>query len=242
MGQRGAGKTVFLASHALGQQWDGLGDRRGAWICKDPDTQAILGKIRDFIAKTGSYPPATLKIANFDLTWISAETGATWADLCWWDLPGETCQLYNPAFLSLITQASGILLFLDGEQMVEMADNVETIACTWSTELGILEILHLNRLAIPVALVVTKGDRLAGNTVNWQRLHRGIEHLRHKLGTLELNTHLFISQIPIVCEQGHFRLQPAMADSPLSWLADRALKVALSAAVKIERADQEAVS
>jgi GTPase SAR1 family protein len=232
-GQRGAGKTVFLASHAMEQQELHSGTRQGAWMCRDLESQANLNKIRDFVARTGFYPPATFKISNFDLKWLSEATGQQQVDLCWWDLPGETCQLYNPAFLTLVTQVNGIAIFLDAEQIFKMADDAAAIDKTWATELGLLEVLQLNQLSIPIALVVTKGD-LLNSDAKKQRLHRGIDYLRRKIDEMGINYRFFYSQIPIVRERDTFRLKPTIAESPLSWLAEQSLPTISSAAAIAE--------
>ncbi|NJM88527.1 MAG: hypothetical protein HC847_16515 [Hydrococcus sp. RU_2_2] len=114
IGQRGVGKTVFLVGSCIELYTNQYQDNgQQLWFdCEDAEAQQILENILRQVSQTGEYPAATMKISNFDFTLKMRNIWGT-KTLCqfrWWDPPGESCQIYNPAFLMMVFKFGWLLL------------------------------------------------------------------------------------------------------------------------------------
>ena len=66
IGERGVGKTVFFSACYLECHKDKEQQRLFWFDCENKEICQTIDEILSYIAKTGKYPPATLKITNFE--------------------------------------------------------------------------------------------------------------------------------------------------------------------------------
>jgi hypothetical protein len=122
IGQRGAGKTVFLAGcyQAFKTQYDNHKTANIAWKYEQEESEENIEKNLSYVARTGQYHPATLKLSNFDfsLERNSGNQPEKMATVRWWALPEESCQIYNLAFVNMALRANGCLLFLEASSLL----------------------------------------------------------------------------------------------------------------------------
>lgn len=237
IGQRGFGKTVFLAgSYAQFKAEAENNPLVPLWLeCEAQEAQKNINNVLNYIARTGEYPPATMKITNFD---FSLQQNRSWGKetvgrVCWWDTPGESCQIYNPAFLSMVVNAHGCCLFLDAQALVEQGDKPQELEALLNPIQTIAEIIHYNGLKHPLALILTKCDLLKAKAVNWQRLKKSLSPLTDYLSALPINYQTFYSEIPIEQVEGVATLKGTQTSMPLIWLVEEMKKAdaALSTAI-----------
>lgn len=149
IGQRGVGKTVFLAgsysqlqdapidltlqnasnginSYKLTRRkYRSVSNPRTFWFeCQDRLVQENLEKILDYIQRTGFYPPATTKITNFNfqLKYRVQSAIKTLCNFQWWDVPGEACDLHNEEFQKIILDSHGCCVFISAEFISQQKD------------------------------------------------------------------------------------------------------------------------
>jgi hypothetical protein len=225
IGQRGVGKTVFLIASCLElytHQYEEKGQQR--WFdCEDGEVQQMLENILRQVAQTGQYPPATMKITNFDFTLKLRNLWGT-KTLCefrWWDPPGESCQIYNPAFLMMVLNSDGYCAFIDANTIVKGGNDPEAIAQAFETVKSMAEVIHSNNIRNPLAIVLTKCDLVQNNASDWQILERNIQPLKNLLDKLQVNYQIFCSAIPVVDNNGISMLRTAEAANPVLWLVSK---------------------
>lgn len=225
LGQRGVGKTVFLIGSCIElytNQYEDDGQQ--LWFdCEDPEAQQMLENILRQVAQTGQYPGATMKITNFD---FSLKLRNLWGTktLCqfrWWDPPGESCQVYNPAFLMMALNSDGYCAFIDAKAVVEQADDPEALARNFELVKSIAEVIHSNNLQHPVAIILTKYDLVRSNPSDEQRLERSLQPLKTLLDRLQINYQIFYSAIPIVSSGGGSNLKTSETATPILWLVSK---------------------
>jgi GTPase SAR1 family protein len=225
IGQRGVGKTVFLIGSCIElytNQYQENGQQ--LWFdCEDPEIQQTFEGILRQVAQTGQYPSATMKITNFDFT---LKLRNLWGNktLCQfrlWDPPGESCQIYNPAFLMMVLNSDGYCAFIDACTIVERANDPKALAQTFELVKSIADMLHSNNLQHPLAIVLTKCDRLRFDLQDGQILEQGIQPLQTFLEKLEVNYQIFYSSIPIVATDDGFCLKTSEAATPILWLMSK---------------------
>jgi GTPase SAR1 family protein len=227
IGQRGVGKTVFLIGSCIElytNQYEDNGQQ--LWFdCEDPEVQQMLENILRQVAQTGQYPPATMKITNFDFSLKQRNIWGT-KTLCqfrWWDPPGESCQIYNPAFLMMILNSDGYCAFLDAKAIVDRAanPNPNVQVETFEPIKSIADILHSNKLYHPLAIVLTKCDLVRERSSDWQTLERSLQPLRNLLERLNVNYQIFYSAIPIVEIEYTTSLKTSETAAPILWLVSK---------------------
>jgi hypothetical protein len=103
-----------------------------------------------------------MKLTNFEFSLKQNSLGKT-QTLChfrWWDTPGESCKLYNPAFQLMVLQSDGCCVFIDAQALVSNpnSDGLEDIL---QPVKSIAELVYQNGLRHPFALILTKFDLLA---------------------------------------------------------------------------------
>ncbi|OKH26632.1 hypothetical protein NIES593_00805 [Hydrococcus rivularis NIES-593] len=225
IGQRGVGKTVFLigsCTELYTNQYQENGQQ--IWFdCEEPEIQQTFESILRQTTQTGQYPSATMKITNFD---FSLKLRSLWGNktLCqfrWWDPPGESCQIYNPAFLMMVLNSDGYCAFIDAYNLVERANDPKALAQSFELVKSIAEVLHSNNLEHPLAIVLTKCDRLRLDSQDGQILDRGIQPLQAFLENLKINYQIFYSSIPIVAGDDGFDLKTSETAKPILWLISK---------------------
>jgi hypothetical protein len=228
VGQRGAGKTVFL----VGQYASLRHQHAKVWLeCEDSEAQELMDNVLEYVAKTGEYPPATLKLTNFELSLKQRHLGKTQMlyQLRWWDTPGESCQVYNPAFLMMLFHSDGCCLFMDAQALVAAADDAEILDDLLRPAKSIAEILHSHQLQLPLAMILTKCDRLQSHAPTQQQLAISLKPLSRFLNSLGITYKFFESEIPIArTEGGQFTFKTHQPGAPLFWLVAEIKKASSS--------------
>ncbi len=220
IGPRGVGKTVFLAACYLECHRDHSQQRLLWFDCEDREVRRTIDNLLIYVAKTGEYPPATLKIANFDFCLKQRHQwgNQTLAHVRWWDVPGEACQMTNPAFTNLLTRCDGCCLFLDASLLVQLASDRPRLARLLQPFEALGDWIANQELTLPLALVLTKCDQLSPHPLPWQRLQQGLHPLLTRLQTGQIPHQIFYSEIPIVEVEGLKTLQLSRVGTPIYWL------------------------
>ena len=230
IGQRGAGKTVFLAGSYAALRTEPQGTETASqswWLdCEDSEARENIENILSYVAKTGEYPPSTLKISDFNFTLKQRrpEKVETICQFYWWDVPGESCQIYNPAFLNLIWQGNGGCLFIDASSLVECAGDRAAVDKILQPVRLLIEVAAHNKLPIPFALILTKCDLLRSDS-RWQTLKQCLNPFFTWLDSLEINYQAFYSQIPIQQDGEVSSLKAVGSGMPILWLISEIQKV-----------------
>jgi len=228
IGQRGVGKTVFLAgSYAELHPNNQNNNPQQLWFdCQDSDTQKTLENVLSYVARSGEYPPATMKLTNFELSLKQNSQGKT-ETLChlrWWDTPGESCKLYNPAFQLMVLQSDGCCVFIDAHALVSNP-NTDGLEDILQPVKSIAELVYQNGLRHPFALILTKYDLLASEPQIVQLLDERLQPLTSFLDEMKVNYKKFYSEIPIVSSpEGNSTIKPTQASVPVLWLVSEFTK------------------
>lgn len=238
IGQRGVGKTVFLAgsyarlqnaplnaaiqegsTNSIGTAPDT--SEQSVWVeCQDEQMQANLQKILRHIEKTGSYPPATIKITNFNfrLKQQIRSTIKTLYDFQWWDIPGEACNLRNEEFQPIVLNSHGCCVFINAEALVKEQNYVQSLNDIFNQVLAIASVVNHHQLNYAVAIILTKCDLLESGTEMQAQLKRSLEPLTTRLDAVNIAHRLFYSAIPIATINNKATLDAKGAAEPLLWL------------------------
>ena len=164
IGQRGVGKTVFLAG-SYAELHSGSETKRSGQLWfdyQDTQVQEKIEKLLNYIVQTGQYPPLTIKITDFN---FSLKRRSLWGvqTLChfrWWDIPGESCNLHNSEFNEIVYASQGCCVFIDAYALVYNSGYLQTLEDIIEQVTAIASLVHLNRLRYAFALILTKCDLL----------------------------------------------------------------------------------
>jgi hypothetical protein len=220
IGERGVGKTVFFSACYLECHQDKEQQRLIWFDCEDNEVRQTIDEILIYVAKTGKYPPATLKITNFQfaLKQRHQRGSKTIGRVQWWDTPGEICNINNPSFTTILGNTDGFCLFLDVPSLVKMSDSVSALTQFLRPLQEVIELISHQTLDLPLALILTKCDYLPEHPLYWQRLKKSLQPLTLQLGELGVNYQLFYSEIPIAIADGFSTLQLNRVGTPIYWL------------------------
>jgi len=217
IGQRGVGKTVFLA--AMGahiEQFDEIGLKSA-----DPQTERQLAQVLQFIRTRGIYPPATDRTIPFNFDLYRGRRR-----ICrfrWEDLPGETCQLWDEGFNRSTKRSSGGLLFVDGHALLNDPGYRRNLDELTELLLPIVNLVKLNGLHYPLALVLTKCDLIAPLTPELKDvLRQRLSPVRRCLERHRSRYEIFYSSLALVNDgPGRpARLVVGDGQSALLWLIE----------------------
>ncbi len=220
IGQRGVGKTVFLASCYLECHQDKEQQRLLWFDCDNREVRQLIDNILNYVVKTGDYPPATLKITNFEFAlkqrhqWGSQTVGR----VQWWDTPGEVCDSHNASLKTLLSNTHGCCLFLDASSLVKASDSIRAVMELLRPLEMIIELFSEEMLHLPLAVILTKCDNLMPHPLQWQCLKKAINPLLQQLKEQNINYQVFYSEIPIVVIDGVPTLQLVRVGTPIYWL------------------------
>lgn len=220
IGQRGVGKTVFFSACYLECHQDKQQQRLFWFDCEDREVVQVIDNILLYIAQKGEYPPATLKITNFEFALKQQQQrgSKTIGRVQWWDTPGEICNIHNASFTTLLGNSDGCCLFLDVPTLVKEADSFSALTQLLRPSQEVVEFVSQQALDIPLALILTKCDYLPEHPLYWQRLNKAIQPLMTKLQELGVNYQVFYSEIPVVVVDGVSTLQLTRVGTPIYWL------------------------
>ncbi|RCJ18913.1 hypothetical protein A6770_32470 [Nostoc minutum NIES-26] len=222
IGQRGVGKTVFLAGSYAELHADTLvNNPHNFWFdCQDIDVQANMEKIINHVANTNLYPPATIKITSFN---FSLKRHSLWGmkTLCnfrWWDIPGESCDIRNPDFQEMILASHGCCVFINAHALLHDTKYSQTLEDIFHQVVAIASLTSQHRLKYVFAIILTKCDLLEQGTVTKLKIEQSLQPLVSRLDAVKANYQKFYSAIPIVSMEGVAALRARGAAEPLLWL------------------------
>lgn len=248
IGQRGVGKTVFLAGSYNQVQENSAAKPKAAlkpaptpkeqrqlvWFeCQDQDMQKNLDKILHHVERTGSYPPATIKVTsfNFRLKQHSIRGVRTLCDFRWSDIPGEACDLRNSEFQDIVLTSHGCCVFINAYLLLHDPNYVATVQSIFNQVIAIASLTYQHRLNYAIALILTQCDRLPPGAATQLQLEEALQPLTMRLDDIRATYKRFYSGIPIQAIDGVPKLSGIGAADPLLWL--------LSTLNKYHRARQE---
>lgn len=222
IGQRGVGKTVFLAG-SYAELHSGSETKRPQqlWFdCQDTQVQEKLEDILSYVVKTGEYPPPTVKITNFNfsLKRHSIRGVQTLCHFRWWDIPGEICDIKNPDFKTIVANSHGCCVFIDAYKLVHNNAYLQVLKDIIDQVMAIASLVQINELKYSFALILTKCDLLEPGSIKQKQVEEELKPLTNRLDGVKANYQQFYSFIPIVHTEGASTLKPAGAAAPLLWL------------------------
>ncbi len=222
IGQRGVGKTVFLAGSYAELHADSQADHpQKLWFdCQDRQAQEDIENILSYVTRTGQYPPPTMKITNFD---FSLKRHGLWGvqTLChfrWWDIPGEVCDIRNPDFRAIVSTSHSCCVFIDAYALVHKSSYQQAFEDIIQQVMAIATLVSLNHLEYAFGLILTKYDLLEFDPFSRSQLEESLQPLTTHLDTMAANYQTFYSNIPIVHTKDTAILKATGAAAPLLWL------------------------
>lgn len=222
IGQRGVGKTVFLAGSYLELHADSQTKRSGQlWFdSQDGQVQENIQRILSYVVQNSQYPPPTMKVTNFNFSLKRHSLGGvqTLCDFCWWDIPGEICNMHNRDFRMIVSTSHGCCVFIDAYALVHNSTYIQKLDDIVEQVMAIASLVSLNSLKYAFALVLTKCDLLEPGLLSQQQLEKSLQPLITRLDAVKANYQTFYSLIPIVCTNSTSTLKPTGAAAPLLWL------------------------
>lgn len=225
IGQRGVGKTVFLAGsyselHSTASSSRTAKSQKLWFDCRDRQVQISIDQILDYIAQTGHYPPATMRIASFDFS-LKRRTILGSQTLChfrWWDVPGEICTPDNADFQTIVSSSNGCCVFIDAHALVHNNDYLTALEELYAQVTTIATQVSLKNSNYAFALILTKCDLIASQLFTQQRIDEGLQPLIGHLDDLRVNYRTFCSVIPVVSLGRTSTLRATGAAAPLLWI------------------------
>ncbi|NJM65041.1 MAG: hypothetical protein HC851_04890 [Acaryochloris sp. RU_4_1] len=228
IGHRGVGKTVFLVG-SYAEQSSKNGSRKSPiWFdCQDTQVQHNLNTLLEYIAKTGQYPPATMRITNFNFI---AKTQRLWGeqDLChfrWWDIPGEICNSDNPNFQKMIMESHGCCVFIDTYTLFTNGAYTRTLQGTVKQIETIASLARQSGLTYIFAIILTKCDLLAESPQKLLKIEENLRPIMARLDANQISYRRFYSTIPIVTKGKMSVLMAKGSSAPFLWLASELSKI-----------------
>jgi tetratricopeptide (TPR) repeat protein len=221
IGQRGVGKTVFLAgSYAELHPNSQVDHSQKLWFdCQDKQVQENIENILNYIARTGQYPPPTMKITdfNFSLKHLNLWGVQTLCHFHWWDIPGEICNIRNPDFQEMVSTSHACCVFIDAYALAHKPAYLQTQDIIQQV-MTIASLVSLNRLEYAFALVLTKCDLLKSDLLSRSHLEESLQPLTTHLDDMRANYQVFYSDISIARTEGGSTLKATGAAASLLWL------------------------
>jgi len=222
IGHRGVGKTVFLVgSYAEQQPGHGVGKSSTWFECQDNQVQNNLNSLLEYIAQTGQYPPATMKITNFNFTARSKNLFGE-KELCkfrWWDIPGEICNNDNPNFQKMVMESHGCCVFIDAYTLFNDTSYSQSLQNVVKQVETIASLARQGGLTYIFAIVLTKCDLLAESPHKLLKIEENIRPLMARLDANKIHYRKFYSTNPIVKNGKMATLQAKGTSAPFLWLA-----------------------
>ncbi len=222
IGQRAVGKTVFLAGSYAELHADNLTKRSGQlWFdCQDSQGQENMDRLLSYIVQTGKYPPATMKITNFNFSLLKRHRLWGAQTLCyfrWLDIPGEICNIQNRDFRAMVSNSHGCCVFIDADALVHNYAYLNALEDVIKQVMVIASLVCLNDSSYPFAVILTKCDRLKPDLLS-QKIEQALQPLTTRLDALKANYQIFYSLVSIVRIEGASKLRAIGAAAPLLWM------------------------
>lgn len=228
IGQRGVGKTVFIAgSYAELHSDSQTSHPHQLWFdCQDSDEQEKIEKILSYVAQSGQYPPPTMKITNFNFSLKRHSLGGV-QTLChfrWWDIPGESCNIRNPDFQKMVLTSHGCCVFINADALVHDKAYLQALEDIVKQVVAIASLVNQHNFKYAFALIFTKCDRLEPGPLCLLQIEENLQPLITRLDAVKANYQRFYSAIPIVSCEGASTLRAKGAAAPLLWLTSELRK------------------
>lgn len=225
IGQRGVGKTVFLAgSYAELQPKQEKNYARLWWFeCQDSKDKENLEGIFNYVARTGDYPPATMKIAHFNFI-LKHRSWWGMKNLCyfrWGDIPGEYCDFKNPDFQKMVLNSHSCCVFINADKLVNDPTYPAKLDETIKQVIAIASLVDQSILKYSFALIFTQCDRLSHNPISQLQIEEKLQNLTTALQKANAEYQRFYTAIPIVGEKDKFHFSPTGAADPFLWLVSK---------------------
>ena len=201
IGQRGVGKTVFLAGSYVELRSNSQLNHQQSWFdCQDSDVQENIDNLLSHIARTGQYPPSTLKTTNFN---FNLKRRTLWGikTLCqfgWYDIPGELCNVDNPDFRKMVFNSNGCCVFIDAYALVHKPVYQQALEDIIQQVMPIATLVYLNSFKYAFALLLTKCDLLEADPLSRKHLEESLQPLISRLDGVKANYQTFCLGINIV--------------------------------------------
>lgn len=225
IGQRGVGKTVFLAGSHLELQ--GVSTPRSTkystdfWFeCENQDSEENLAKIIRYIESSGDYPPPTMKITGFSFN-LYQRTFSRSKKLCnfiWSDIPGEICENSDRQFHQMVYASHGCCVFIDLYALTEKDSYKKNLRNIIQQVTIIANLTRLNGLNYPFSIILTKCDLVSADPTTRAKVTTQLESLNGQLRNLGINYQVFFSFIPITKTIEQVTVKPQGAAAALLWL------------------------
>lgn len=228
IGQRGVGKTVFLAgSYSELNQVPTKHSQPLRFDCEDNTERAKFEQIYSYVARTGQYPPPTLKITSFN---FSLKRRHLWGEKTlysfrWWDIPGEFCHLDNADFQKLVLSSHAGCIFINTDALLNAPAYLQSLEETIRQVVTIATVAQQHDLKYPLALIFTKCDLLDGTAHNLLKIESKVQPLLARLESIQADYKKFYSAIPIVSHAGQATLKAKGAAQVLLWLGAQLRKL-----------------
>ena len=222
IGQRGVGKTTFLAGSYAELHSDSQPDHlRELWFdCQDNQVHENIQEIFSFIAQTGKYPPPTIKITtfNFSLKRNSLRHTKTLLHFRWWDFPGEICNIDDPDFRKMVVNSHSCSVFIDAYALRHNHGYLKKLEQIIAKVKAIATLVSLNTVKYAFAVILTKCDLLEPGPLSRHQLEKRLQPLTGPLDAVRANYQIFYLGIPIVSSEGVSTIKATGAAAPLLWL------------------------
>lgn len=222
IGQRGVGKTTFLAgSYAELHSDSQPSHSRQLWFdCQDNQGHENIQEIFSFIAQTGEYPPPTIKITTFDfsLKCYSLRHTKTLSHFRWSDFPGEICNIDDPDFRKMVVNSHSCCVFIDAYALMYNHTYLKKLEQIIAKVKAIATLVSLNAVKYPFAVILTKCDLLEPDPLSRQQLDKRLQPLTGPLDAVGANYQTFYLGIPIIISEGVSTIKATGAAAPLLWL------------------------
>ena len=221
IGQRAVGKTVFLAGSYAELHSDQTKNSQQLWFdCQDTQEQESIEHLLNYVVHTGQYPPATMKLTNFNfslkLKQHSLQDTSTLCHFDWVDIPGESCHLRNPEFQSIAFTSDACCVFIDAYALIHNKAYLQVLENSIKQVMAVANLFYTNSSKYAFALILTKCDLL--EPFNREQIEQGLQPLTSRLDAVNANYQTFYSFIPIVPTEAASTLKPKGAAEPLLWL------------------------
>ncbi|MCU0533159.1 MAG: tetratricopeptide repeat protein [Hydrococcus sp. Prado102] len=222
IGQRGVGKTVFLAGSYVELQGSrSKNSDRSLWLeCQDSQGKENLEAVLDYIARTGEYPPPTMKITDFNFS-LNAHSRQGDKKLCafrWWDVPGESCNFRDPDFQKMVLNSHSCCVFINGYALVNNPEYLDKFEGAFKQVMAIASLVKEHGLDYGFALIFTQCDLLEPGPVSQLQIEENLQPLLGRLDAVNAKYQRFYSAIPITAHQQTFQLSATGGAAALVWL------------------------
>lgn len=222
IGQRGVGKTVFLAgSYAEMNQASKEQNHQKTWFeCENGNDKKTLDSILDYVKRTGSYPPPTLKMTNFEfvLKQKNNKKIKTLCDFSWSDIPGEYCDFTHSDFQDLVLSSHSCCVFINGEKLVKDPNYIEELEGLVKQVMAIAMLVDEKAIDYGFALIITQCDRLPSGSMTRLQIEENLQFLTTRLEAADAKYQRFYSGIPIVSKKDEYCFEVNGSAAAFVWI------------------------